>query len=187
VLSIDGTSFSLFFVPFAIGFYQRIQSMVPFKSIEFTGKRVLALGAGLTIITIAAIFYPLAAVAVVILAIIGREWIRLQQRRSDEKAPALFTKRTQGLVVLGIIPHSPAEKMGLKVGEVIIKVNGIAVSEVHKFYEALQVNNRAFCKLEVIDENGEVRFTQRALYDNEHHELGILFVHNYTKRDSQAG
>lgn len=187
VLSIDGTSFSLFFVPFAIGFYQRIQSMVPFKSIEFTGKRVLALGVGLTIITIAAIFYPLAAVAVVILAIIGREWIRLQQRRSDEKAPALFTKRTQGLVVLGIIPHSPAEKMGLKVGEVIIKVNGIAVSEVHKFYEALQVNNRAFCKLEVIDENGEVRFTQRALYDNEHHELGILFVHNYTKRDSQAG
>ena len=68
----------------------------------------------------------------------------MQQRRSDEKAPALFTKRTQGLVVLGIIPHSPAEKMGLKVGEVIIKVNGIAISEVHKFYEALQVNNRAF-------------------------------------------
>jgi len=28
----------------------------------------------------------------------------------------------------------------------------------------------------VLDINGEVRYVQRALYEGEHHELGILFV-----------
>ncbi|TYR80104.1 PDZ domain-containing protein [Priestia megaterium] len=186
VLSIKGTSFSLFFVPFAIGFYQRIQSMLPTESISFSGKRVLALGIGLACLTAVAIFYPILSLAVAVIAIVVREWISLRQRLNDDNAPAFFTKRTNGVIILGIIPQSPAEKMGLQVGEVIIKVNGVPVSEVHKFYEALQVNNRAFCKLEVIDKNGEVRFAQRALYDNEHHELGILFVHNYTKRSSEA-
>ena len=42
-----------------------------------------------------------------------------------------------------------------------------------QFYEAFQLY-RAYCKLEVIDENGENRLVNRALYEGEHHELGII-------------
>ncbi len=51
----------------------------------------------------------------------------------------------------------------------------MTVKTENRVYEALQ-RNRAFCKLEVVNEHGEVRFVQGALYEDEHHELGLLFV-----------
>ncbi|WP_110112504.1 PDZ domain-containing protein [Bacillus sp. CGMCC 1.16541] len=186
VLTVNNATFSLCLVPFAIGFSQRVKGMLPIHSISFTGKRVLGLGVFITLASIAAFFYPLVSIYIAVIAIFIREFITIHQRMTDERAPVFFSKRDSGLVILGIIPMSPAEKMSLRVGEVITKVNGLPVLHVSSFYEALQANNRAYCKLEVVDENGEVRFAQRALYDNEHHELGIIFVQNYQKRESEV-
>nr|WP_284730492.1 PDZ domain-containing protein [Bacillus sp. SM2101] len=111
--------------------------------------------------------------------------IAIQQRLKDDSYPFYFSQRDHGLVVLAIISQSPAEKMAIQVGEMITKVNGVTVRSVEEFYEAIQKNS-AFCKLEVIDVNGQVRFTQRALYDGEHHELGILFVQDDKKWDNEA-
>nr|WP_239583606.1 PDZ domain-containing protein [Metabacillus iocasae] len=186
VLTVNDTTFSLFLVPFAIGFSQRIKGMLPIHSISITGKRVLGLGLFIALASVAVFFYPFVSIFIVAIAIFIRELITIQQRMTDDNAPVFFSKRDSGLVILGIIPTSPAEKMALQVGEVITKVNGIPVSHVSSFYEALQANNRAYCKLEVIDENGEIRFAQRALYDNEHHELGIIFVQHHQKRESEV-
>jgi hypothetical protein len=177
-LSLQGQTFSLFLVPFGIGFFQKVQGMLPADSISNTGRRVLGLGMAAVLLTPIAFFYPLAAVFIGSFAILVREFISINQRLTDENASSFFGKREKGLVILGFIPKSPAEKMDLKVGEVIMKVNGTSVSDVSEFYRALQLN-RAYCKLEVNDVNGEVRFVQRALYDGEHHELGVLFVQSH--------
>ncbi|MFC3886559.1 PDZ domain-containing protein [Bacillus songklensis] len=184
-LSLQGEAFSLFLVPFGIGFFQKVQGMLPSESIENTGKRVLALGIAVMLSVPAAFFFPITAVFIASIAILIREFISIQQKLKDENAPFFFSKREKGLVILGVIPKSPAEKMEMKVGEVIVKVNGVAVSNVNEFYHALQLN-RAYCKLEVNDVNGEVRFVQRALYDGEHHELGVLFVQSHQDREPEA-
>ena len=75
--------------------------------------------------------------------------------------------------------------MSLQVGEVVTKVNGVKIHDEKGFYEALQKNG-AHCKLEVLDVNGQVRFVQRALYEGDHHELGLLFVQEEKKWDSEA-
>jgi hypothetical protein len=170
-----GDSYSLMLVPFLIGFSQRIQGMHPQASIRLTGQRVMLLALIVSLFAIGGYWYvPLAMIAAA-LALIGREWLAFFQHHQDRLKPPYFAKREQGLVILGILPHSKAEKMALKIGEVIIKVNGMPVKTETEFYEALQ-RNRAFCKLEVMDENKEVRFVQGALYEDEHHELGLLFV-----------
>lgn len=89
-------------------------------------------------------------------------------------------------MILGILPESPADKMALEVGELVTKVNGMNVNDEKTFYEALS-RNRAHCKLEVLDTNGQIRFVQRALYEGDHHELGILFVQDEKKWDSEVG
>jgi S1-C subfamily serine protease len=122
----------------------------------------------------------------VVIAIVGREALTLVQRMNDEALPFYFFKRNQGLMILGILPESPASKMALQVGELITKVNGAAVQNEKGFYESLQ-KNRAHCKLEVIDTNGEIRFVQRALYEGDHHELGILFVQEERKFEAKIG
>ncbi|MFT4417020.1 PDZ domain-containing protein [Fredinandcohnia humi] len=175
VFTVSGESYSLVLVPFGIGFYQKVTSMLPAKSIRVVGQRVIFLGVLVTGLAIASIWYPVTAIIAASFALVFRELISLQHRILDDSGSFFFSKRNQGLLVLGIIPKSPADKMQISVGETIAKVNGVQVKTVYEFYQALQ-KNRAFCKLDVLDVNNEVRYVQRALYDGEHHELGILFV-----------
>ncbi|PLS17920.1 PDZ domain-containing protein [Bacillus sp. M6-12] len=173
-------------VPFLIGFSQRVHGLLPRESIQLNGRRVLMLGVLITAIAIAGNWYPLAGIAAVSLALIGREGLHYYQKHSEERLPFYFSRRQHGVMVLGIIPKSPAFKMALQVGEIVTKVNGIYIRDEKEFYEALQ-KNAAHCKLEVLDTNGQIRFVQRALFEGEHHELGILFVQDPRRWDVEAG
>ncbi|MGX6445275.1 PDZ domain-containing protein [Neobacillus sp. K501] len=186
VLSVGGGSYSLILVPFAVGFHQQIQGMLPKQSIQLVGRRVFSLGVMTTLLSIVGYWYPLVSIVAAALAIIGRESISLLLRLKDDSLPFYFSKKNNGLMIIGIIPESPADKLGLQVGELVSKVNGVAVRDEQVLYEALQ-KNRAHCKLDILDTNGEVRFVQRALYEGDHHELGILFVQDERKYDERIG
>ena len=170
-------SFSFMLVPFLIG-YEQLQTFdLPKRAVLRDGLRVAMLGflsLPLAILTsvnewLIAAFLGMAALCFsryVLYAIVHKE---------NEEKPAFFTLRNQGLQILAVVPKSPAAEMNVNAGEIIARVNEIPVNSSQQFYEALQANP-TFVKLEVIDERGEVRFEQRALYENEHHELGLLFV-----------
>ncbi|WP_258000250.1 PDZ domain-containing protein [Bacillus sp. Marseille-P3661] len=185
VIATSNQSYTVMLVPFGIGFYQQIQSSLPKMAIQATGRRVLGLSMIVLTLTVAAYWYPILAVGAAVVALIGREWITIRQRSADEDQVSFFANRDTGMVILGVIPGSPADRMSLQIGEVVTKVNGQVVRSEKEFYEALQVN-RAFCKLEVLDYNGEVRFANRSLYDGEHHELGLLFVHDDNQWTTEA-
>jgi hypothetical protein len=186
VFHIGAESYSLILVPFAIGFNQKIQGMLPKQSIQLQGRRVITLGVVILILSVIGYWYPLVSIIVAACAIICRELISLTQRLRDDNLPFYFSKKNNGLMIIGIIPESPADKMGLQVGELLSKVNGVKIRDEQALYEALQ-KNRAHCKLEVLDVNGEVRFVQRALYEGDHYELGILFVQDQRKFDERIG
>ncbi|MGM0876481.1 MAG: cell division protein [Bacillota bacterium] len=185
VLTINGEPFLLMFIPFFIGFHQRIQGSLPKESIKVTGIRVVWLGVLTLIVSVISIWFTVAAFVAVFIAMVGREYITIRQRVNDDSASFYFSKRDHGLMILGILPQSLAEKMNLQVGEMVMKVNGNAVKTVEEFYHSLQKNS-AFCKLEIIGFNGEIRYVQGALYDGEHHELGILFVQDEKKWETEA-
>ena len=183
VFSIGEELFSLILVPFGIGFRQQISGMLPKEAVRMHGGRVLALGLLVLGISIAGYWYPLAALAAVAAAIIGRLLISAWLRKKDANLPSYFAKQNDRVMILGVVPGSPAAKMGLQVGEVVQKVNGSSVNDESSFYEAIQ-RNAAHCKLEVLDVKGQVRYVQRALYEGDHHQLGILFVQDEKKWDS---
>ncbi|WP_209121437.1 PDZ domain-containing protein [Alkalihalobacillus sp. BA299] len=168
-------SYSVIFVPFLVGFHQLIKSSMPAPFIQKIGTRVIVLGIVISLLSAAAYLYPWIAFITASAAILGREFIWLRAKQRDERKTGYFTPQKSGVMVLGIIPRSPAAKLQLQVGELIVKVNGQKVNDQIQFYDALQ-RNSAFCKLEVMDENGEIRFAQTALYDGEHHQLGVLLL-----------
>ncbi|WP_090743552.1 PDZ domain-containing protein [Mesobacillus persicus] len=182
---VGNQSYSLLLVPFGIGLHQQIQGMLPKEAIRLHGGRVIGLGVLVLAIAIAGYWFPLASIGAVAAAIIGRELIAFGQRVQDEGRPFYFSKQNQGVMILGVIPDSPAAKMALQVGEKVTKVNGVSVNDEKGIYEAIQ-RNAAHCKLEVIDTNGQIRLIQRALYVGDHHQLGILFVQDEKKWDSSA-
>ncbi|MCY9185542.1 S1C family serine protease [Bacillus halotolerans] len=185
VFSVPGGSFHFLWIPYFVGFGQRVQGSLPETSIRITAKRVCILGLIVSALGAASLLWTPLAGAAVCAAVLGRIFLSVKQRVNDNAAPFYFSKRDQGLMVLGIIPNTPAEDLELKIGEIITKVNGVPVKHVSDFYEALQ-RNRAYVKLEIIGLNGEIRFDQRASYEGEHHELGILFVKDDREDEAAA-
>jgi len=186
VFHLGTKEYSLIFVPFAIGFHQQIKGMLPKVAIELHGRRVIILGALISLLSVVGYWYPLISIVVAALAVIGRELLALFAYLKDDSMTSYFSKKNNGVIIIGVIPESPADKMGLQVGEIISKANGVVVRDEQTFYEALQ-KNRAHCKLEVFDTKGEIRFVQRALYEGDHHELGVLFVQDERKYDEKIG
>lgn len=186
VFHLGAKDYSLLLVPFAIGFQQQIKGMLPKEAIQVQGRRIIVLGVLISLLSVTGYWFPLLSIVVAALAVIGRESLALLANMKDDSLPFYFSRKNHGLMIIGIIPESPASKMGLQVGEIITKANGAAVRDEKTFYEALQ-KNRAHCKLEVLDTKGEIRFVQRALYEGDHHELGALFVLDERKFDEKIG
>ena len=175
VVPIGSETFSIMLVPFWIGFSQQINYTLPSEGVKTIGRRVLLLGVFTTILAGAGFWYPILTMVAIGFSILGRVLIPIIHQIKNNTQPYYFSKPQPGIVVLDIIPGSPAEKMGLKIGEIIKTVNGLPVSTEEDYYKALQ-KNRAYCKLEVIDHNGENRLVNRAIYEGDHHELGVLFI-----------
>ncbi|CAG9621454.1 PDZ domain-containing protein [Sutcliffiella rhizosphaerae] len=175
VLQVGEHTLTIWLVPFAVGFYQHLRASLPKVTIPILGKQLFFLGLLVFLISASSLLWATSAIIAAIVAIFGRGWLQYRTRIQEDRQRPLFVQRDDGLVILGVIPDSPAEKMNLQIGEIITKVNNIPVKTVPQFYEALQ-KNRAFCKLHVVDINGEIRFAQSALYEGDHHELGLLFI-----------
>ncbi|MGG0151608.1 PDZ domain-containing protein [Bacillus mycoides] len=187
VVSIGSTTYSLFLVPFLIGFMRKVRSYEPKEALLFTGRRVYGLAGLVLVLGVASYWWHVLAIIAMGVAMLGRFTITVQEKIADEKRPAYFAARNDGLVVLDTIPNTIGAEMNLKPGEVITKVNGIIPRSTEEFYDALQTKTTgAFCKLEVVDTNGELRLAQTALYAGGHHELGVVFVQQEHEWDSEA-
>lgn len=175
MLTVGNQTYSLILVPFLIGSKMEVQGEHPFWALRNVGRNIIILGSIVIVGGAASYFFPLASIGLVLVAIIGREWITIKQRNKEKNQSFYFSRKNNGVVILAIVPDSPADKMGLRIGEMISKVNSIPVQDKNQLYKALQKNS-AHCKLEVFDNDGEIRFVQRALFEGDHHELGLLLI-----------
>lgn len=175
VISIGSDTYSFIWFPFLVGFAQLIKSTLPELAIKATGKNIMAVGAVALLLAIAAYWVPQFAAVGAAFALITRIWISWRHYSYEKDRHYFFTPQPKGVMILGILPYTPAKKMDLKIGEIIYKVNGMDVNTESEFYEALQ-KNAAYCKLEVVDVNGQNRFAQASLYEGQHYGLGLIFV-----------
>jgi len=182
--SIGGESYSLILIPFAIGFHFNIKSMVATQAARVLSKNLLFLSAIVILIAVSSIFIPELSLVAVLLAILGREWVLYRFRVNDGKRAPYFTPKNKGLVILSVIPDSRADQLGLADGETISKVNGNLVRTPNEFYKALQTGAASY-KLEVLDENGEIRLVQGVQYEQDHHELGLIFPEQPFRTEAQ--
>ncbi|MFQ3544925.1 PDZ domain-containing protein [Halobacillus rhizosphaerae] len=174
LFSIGGSSFALALIPFITGWECLAKGQDPVKASKALGRRMLILALLVLACSVASLSIPLLSLLAIAISIMGRELLFILHRLQDDRH-SYFSAHQEGLKVLGVIPGTPAHKMGIKPGEVVIRVNALPVKDETEFYQALQ-HNGAFSRLEVLDLNGENRYVQRSIYEGEHFELGILFT-----------
>ena len=174
-LPIGESSFSLILFPFIFGFQGRSQRTLPVYLYPQVAKAVSTLGIGILVVGLAALLWQPLAVVALAAGVIGRIAIAIRFAMKERSGNYAVTPQSQGVMIVDVLPGSPADKMGLLRGEVIRKVNGIAISNESELYEAIQVN-AAHCRLEVLDHNLEVRLRQHVIFRHDHHRLGLLVV-----------
>lgn len=174
LLSFGGESFGLILIPFLTGWEWVARGQSPENAAKTMGRHTFLMALVVLGLSIGSFFVSILSLVAIVISLLGREFIHLLHRMREEQRP-FFSSNHQGLRILGVIPGSPASKMGLIPGELIERVNAVPVRSEHQFYEALQING-GFNKIEVRDEWGENRYVQRALYEGEHYELGLVFV-----------
>lgn len=174
-ISIGGKTFGLMIVPFIIGFDYKIAGCLPMEMKKQLANKLLLVGIIVLIAAGLSLYQMYFAVIAFALAFIGKEWIHFQYKKQEEISQPFFREEKEGLDVLGVLANSPAERSGMKVGERVYKVNGSKIASIGDLEQAL-VTSGSFCKLEIIGIDGEKRLEQTALYDTDHHRLGLILV-----------
>lgn len=170
-----GGGYMLMALPILLGFGEVTQSMLPGQKVQISAKRLLLYGTGLLVLSLLAAWWSPLMVVAALAAFIGHEFLVWYSGFEEQHRSPVYVHPVHGLKVLGIIPDSPAAELGIEAGETLYKVNGVMVDSPEALHRALRMNP-AFCKLEVRNHQGESKFMQRAIYEGEHHQLGVLMA-----------
>ena len=173
--SLGSEQFSLVVFPFVIGFQQLVRHQLPVYVYPKLGRNIIFVGELVLFVGLVAYFMPILGAAALALGTISRTIIGIYYKRAEDRDRYAVMRSNKGVMIAGVLPDSPAQKMGLEPGEVIHKINGQFVRTESEMYEALQIN-AAHCKLEVLDHNGEIRLTQHVVHSNDNHKIGLLIV-----------
>lgn len=173
--SLGESAFSLVLFPFVIGFQQKSQHSLPIHFFTGYGKIVWQLGIVITIIAAIGYFEPLVSAIALLIGVIARLLITILKYQQEKTGNYAVSPQSNGVMIAGVLSGSPAEKMGLLIGERIVKVNGQKVENEQELYEAVQIN-AAHCRLEVLDSSGELRLRQHILFRHDHYRLGLILV-----------
>ena len=173
--TLGGSAFSFVPVPVVIGFSQVARSLYPDNLFPKIGRAVVWTGIMVVIVGLAALWLPILGWAALLIGVVCRAVITILAWVRDRQGGFAVAPRPAGVVIAGVVPGSPGEKMGLQPGECIRTVNGLQVSNEKELYDAIQLN-AAHCRLQVIDRGGEVRLMQQVMYRHDHHRLGLLVV-----------
>ncbi len=170
-----GTSFTFMVFPAIVGYADLSMASLPEAKARRSAKSLFIYGVLLIAFAFAAKMGLGIGIAAALFALFGHEALIQFSRWKEGNQPPIFVQLGQGVVVLAVLPETSAEKMGIQTGDVILKVNGVEISESEELYPALQVNS-AFCKMEVRNVEGHIKYLQRAVYQGEHHQLGLVLA-----------
>lgn len=174
-ITIGQNAFGLVLLPVVIGFAQKARRTLPVYFYPVVGKAVMAVGVSVVVIALIGIWMPIFGVISLAVGVLGRLGVWLYYSMKERQGSYAVSPHNLGVMIAGVLPDSPADKMGLVIGECIRKVNGLSVTNERDLYEAIQIN-AAHCRLEVLDHQGEVRLRQHVIYRHDHHRLGLLLV-----------
>lgn len=183
-----GQSFGFALFPLGAGIVQLVTHTLPERAVRETGHWLLICTAGTAIcvgLAWPALHLPYMAAVGGAVALAGRLVLIWHHHNLREKRPFYFQMPGRGIRVIGVIPHSPGDRMGILPGEEILRVNQQDIVSEYDFYEALQ-KNPAYCKLEVIDRYGELRFTGGAVHQGDGHRIGLLFLESKNEWDKKT-
>lgn len=174
VFSIHDYQFTLFVLPILLGFRMTVFKSIPRMFFKRLGWKIMLIS-GIGIISMSVIYWiPQFNVYLMFTLWIIYLWILWQAKQSDYRGSWL-NQTVDGIRVIAVRPGTPADKMNIKIGDVIISVNGLKVNTEAEFYKAILVSP-TFCRLKLYNREGRIKIEETAIYSDSPNELGIVLL-----------
>ncbi|CAM3253851.1 PDZ domain-containing protein [Lactiplantibacillus plajomi] len=180
VFSVGQRSFTVLLLPLLVGASLQVYKQLPVNAWRRLSKRYVQVA---VVTVVAAIVAKLAAVspqwllilmAVMVVLIWG---VLAAHHYYDRHLQFRFSDTDQGVRVIGLRPNTPADKLNLQLGDVIVECNRQPVHNETEFYAAL-LESPTYVHLKVRNRQNELIITETAIYNGAPHELGIVLFND---------
>jgi hypothetical protein len=165
----------LLLFPVVIGSSNLFVSSKPLVSAHRTALHMLIFALLLLFFAYLATRNPWITMAASVFAVVGHEALVRWQRWQEWRRPPSFVHPRHGVFVLDVVAHSPADLLGIEREDVILRINGKDISRNEDVYAALALHPQ-YCKMEVSNSLGHVKYLQRSIYQADHHQLGLILA-----------
>ncbi|MFD1392244.1 PDZ domain-containing protein [Lacticaseibacillus jixianensis] len=173
VLGSGQTRFALIGLPLLLGAFLTTRRQLPTSATDHWALQYL--GAGLLSGVLTGIVYwrPQAgAMALCSLAALG-VILGLANWAATKRGARLISQTSEGVRIVAVQPDTPASKMGLAAGDIVLTANRAVVHTETELYAALQAQP-TYCRLKVMRLDGAIYLAETAVFNGAPHELGMI-------------
>ena len=176
VFNIGNQKFSLILFPIFISTSVKVIKRAKERVIQDKLKNTeLLLGLTFVLIVLTKFMSKLFLISLIILTVVSI-FIEIKLRKKEKDADSWYVETDEGIRIISVQPETPAAKMKLQPGDVILTCNNRVVNSEEEFYQALQLNS-AYCHVKVRTYEGDLRIAESAIFMDSPHEIGLILFH----------
>lgn len=176
VFNIGNQKFSLILFPIFISTSVKVIKRAKERVIQDKLKNTeLLLGLTFILIVLTKFMSKLFLISLIILTVVSI-FLEIKLRKKEKDANSWYVETDEGIRIISVQPETPAAKMKLQPGDVILTCNNRVVNSEEEFYQALQLNS-AYCHVKVRTYEGDLRIAESAIFMDSPHEIGLILFH----------
>ncbi|RHF35388.1 PDZ domain-containing protein [Ligilactobacillus salivarius] len=176
VFNIGNQKFSLILFPIFISTSVKVIKRAKERVIQDKLKNTeLLLGLTFILIVLTKFMSRLFLISLIILTVVSI-FLEIKLRKKEKDANSWYVETDEGIRIISVQPETPAAKMKLQPGDVILTCNNRVVNSEEEFYQALQLNS-AYCHVKVRTYEGNLRIAESAIFMDSPHEIGLILFH----------
>lgn len=176
VFNIGNQKFSLILFPIFISTSVKVIKRAKERVIQDKLKNTeLLLGLTFVLTVLTKFMSRLFLISLIILTVVSI-FLEIKLRKKEKDANSWYVETDEGIRIISVQPETPAAKMKLQPGDVILTCNNRVVNSEEEFYQALQLNS-AYCHVKVRTYEGDLRIAESAIFMDSPHEIGLILFH----------
>ncbi|TCO70748.1 PDZ domain-containing protein [Marinisporobacter balticus] len=159
----------------ALGYGDMVLSDTPRNKCKKSAKRLFVYSVVLLILSVISTRLTIFKWIATLFAPLAHEYLIIISQREEKSAVPIFRKHSSGITILDVKKDGVGMLMGLKQGDVMIKINNTFVNEKENLQDVLDTFP-PYIWMEVIDSNGNRKTLEHKNYQTGINNLGLVIV-----------
>lgn len=177
LFNIGQQEYSFLLLPFLVGVHYTVSMQFFEEAVNYLKKDLFGLTIFSLLATAIAYFFPAFSSWIALIVFISGIYTLYRHRNREKMGAYKYGPSDEGLRIIAVRKDSPAERMNLSMGDIIMEINNYPMTSRNEFDEVITFN-RSYIKMRVKREDGEIIIAETPLYEDDYNNLGVLLLDN---------